>query len=360
MKRVRKTHPAAQLASMIMPIEASACHAVRHARLAGQRPARRAPRAAGRTTLALLLALSLALAALPSLTACGSEDAATPGSASNADGTTNGPAYEIPTMATAAFDASAATGENGAVIDTSSLAQGYVAASAESESRLKFQVIQGDMSYNYDLDGDGAPLVCPLNMGDGSYTFRVMQNTSGNNYVELYSTAADVTLDSEFEPFLRPNVFCSYTDQSACVAKAKELAAGATNEGDVMRAVYEWIVDNIAYDTEKAIALADATGYVPDPDSTIAQGKGICFDYASLAAAMLRSLGIPCKIITGYVSPDGIYHAWNLVYLNGSWVSAEVIVESNTWTRIDLTFAAAGGASGYVGDGTTYTDRYTY
>ena len=75
---------------------------------------------------------------------------------------------------------------------------------------------------------------------------------------------------------------------------------------------------------------------------------------------MLRSLGIPCKIITGYVSPDGIYHAWNVVYLDGSWISVEVNVESQTWTIIDLTFAAAGASQEYVGDGTAYTERYTY
>jgi len=34
-------------------------------------------------------------------------------------------------------------------------------------------------------------------------------------------------------------------------------------------------------------------------------------------------------------------------------------VESNTWSRMDLTFASGGSAS-LVGDGTDYTDRYTY
>ena len=99
---------------------------------------------------------------------------------------------------------------------------------------------------------------------------------------------------------------------------------------------------------------------MPNPDATLAEGKGICFDYVSLGAAMLRSLGIPTKIVTGYVSPDSIYHAWNLVYLDGSWKSVEVSVDPNTWTRIDLTFAAAGGSGKTVGDAKEYTDRYTY
>ena len=75
---------------------------------------------------------------------------------------------------------------------------------------------------------------------------------------------------------------------------------------------------------------------------------------------MLRSQGIPTKIVTGYVSPDNIYHAWNLVYLDGSWRSVQVSVEAGSWTRIDLTFAAAGGSERYVGDATEYTDRFIY
>ena len=186
-----------------------------------------------------------------------------------------------------------------------------------------------------------------------------MQNTGGSNYVEIAATTVDVSMASEFEPFLRPNVFCSFADDSACVQLARELAADAQNQGDVLRSVYRWIQDNISYDTGKAAELADATGYVPDPDATLESRTGICFDYASLAAAMLRSLGIPCKIITGYVSPDGIYHAWNMVYIDGEWISVEISVGPDSWTRIDLTFAAAGAGS-TVGDGTDYTDRYVY
>ena len=215
------------------------------------------------------------------------------------------------------------------------------------------------MSYNYDLPSDGSAIVAPLNMGSGSYRVRVMQNTSGNNYVELMGVTVDVALASEFEPFLRPNLFCSYDEASACVAKARELAADAANEGDVMRAVYTWVVDNITYDHDKAAEVSGTTGYVPDPDATLAAKSGICFDYASLAAAMLRSLGIPTKIITGYVSPDGVYHAWNMVYINGSWTTVGFHIDPDTWTRVDLTFAAA-GAGDTVGDGSSYTDRYTY
>ena len=71
---------------------------------------------------------------------------------------------------------------------------------------------------------------------------------------------------------------------------ANQLGEQASSETDAVARIYEYIKENIVYDYDKA--AGDVTGYVPDPDQTLSSGKGICFDYASLAAAMLRSQGI--------------------------------------------------------------------
>ena len=209
------------------------------------------------------------------------------------------------------------------------------------------------------MPNDGTPIVYPLAFGDGAYTFRIMLNTQGNNYVELYSTTASVSLESEFAPFVMPNVYCDFNEESSCVKKARELVANSTNEAEALEAICTWIVDNVSYDDAKAEQLKSAAGYVPNPDETLAIGTGICFDYASLGAAMLRSQGIPTKIVTGYVSPGNIYHAWIMVYIDGTWKSAQFSVSPNTWSRVDLTFAASGGGEN-VGDGESYTDRFVY
>lgn len=249
--------------------------------------------------------------------------------------------------------------EEGMEIDTSHMAQGYVVVRESSPSRLKFQVSKGEMVYNYDLPNDGSPTVYPVNMGDGNYLLRIMRNTDGNNYVEIASAEESITLESEYAPFLIPNQFCNYDEQSACVAKARELTAGASNQGEAVRSVCEYIVDNVTYDSDKAKVLTTTTGYVPNPDETLATGKGVCFDYASLGAAMLRSMGFPTKIITGYVSPGDLYHAWIMIYVDGSWKTGEFSVNPDSWSRVDLTFAAS-GSSEFTGDGTSYTERYVY
>ena len=74
---------------------------------------------------------------------------------------------------------------------------------------------------------------------------------------------------------------------------------------------------------------------------------------------MLRSQGIPTQIVTGYVEPGNVYHAWTMVYINGTWKTVQFDVKSKTWSRVDTTFASTGGSS-FVGDGTSYADRYIY
>ena len=162
----------------------------------------------------------LAVCAL--FSACGAGGAPTPSAPAQGTAEPVGQAggYQAPPMAESAFDAAAATGENDCLLDTSHLAQGYVAVSAVSEKRLKFQVVFGDVKYNYDLPGDGSPIACPLQSGDGEYTFRVMENVAGTQYSEKYARTEQVQLASELEPFLRPSCYVNYAAGDDCVALA--------------------------------------------------------------------------------------------------------------------------------------------
>lgn len=298
------------------------------------------------------LACLLAFGCVPALAACS-------GGAATEQGETSGPAWQAPAeVALSSYDPGALEGTSDAGIDASHAAQGYVCALGTSATRLKLVVGCDGQSRAFDLPADGAARAYPLTFGSGEYSFRIMENTEADRYVEVFAASADVELASEFEPYVRPNYYCDYDAASPVVARAREAAAGASNEGDVVRAVYRYVSGAITYDTDKAARLADATGYVPNPDATLSEGSGICFDYASLAAAMLRSLGIPCQIVTGMVEPENVYHAWNLVYIDGTWRSVEVSIEANTWSIIDTTFASAGMKDS--DEGLEYTPRYVY
>lgn len=282
------------------------------------------------------------------------DDAAKAGStAENAGG------YEAPEFKTAVFSEKNSEGNDDARVDLSHSSDGYFAIKVSSDTRIKLLVEKDGEKYIYDVVLDKVQIF-PFQLGSGSYKISIMKNIVDSKYSELYTTWADVSLDDEFGPFLRPSQYADYSEDSACVRKAAELAAQASDANGVVTNIYDFVCKNVVYDKEKAATVE--SGYLPVPDETMETGKGICFDYASLAAAMLRSQGIPTKIIFGYVGEgEDLYHAWNMYYTEESgWVAVEFEVKADEWNRLDLTFSANGEDSNFIGDGSNYLDVYQF
>ena len=258
----------------------------------------------------------------------------------------------------AVFRPEAAGGNEEVLVDVSSASLGYFGVWSSSDARLKMQVLMGEAVYVYDLV-NGETDFFPFQLGDGTYTIRIMKNIEGSKYFQLYACEAAVALTNELDPFLVRGQYADYSEASRCVQKARELAGEAKDVNDFISKVYSLVCGNVSYDYEKAATIR--SGYLPDPDETLNTHKGICFDYASLTASMLRSQGVPAKIIFGYVAPDDLYHAWNMFYTPESgWVTVEFQVSGDNWNRIDLTFSANGASSEFIGDGSNYMDIYEY
>lgn len=258
-----------------------------------------------------------------------------------------------------AFHIQKATKVEGGAVDLSAASQGYIAVRVKSGNRLKFQIINDDETYTYDLPSNGRVTVFPVNMGDGTYRFRLMRQVEGSKYTEAWSDSKSVTLADEYVPYLRPNQMSQYNDKSNCVSEAYKVTKSCKNDLETAGAIYEYLAKTITYDYDKAETVK--SGYLPDPDSTLRSKKGICFDYASLAAAMMRSQGIPCQVITGYLGADELYHAWNRFYLkNKGWLTVEIPADAKSWKRVDITAAAAGSKPKDLEDDQQYTTRYIY
>lgn len=68
-------------------------------------------------------------------------------------------------------------------------------------------------------------------------------------------------------------------------------------------------------------------------DDTLKTKKGICFDYAALMTAMLRSSGIPTRLDIGYAT--NIYHACISTYLDEQgWVDNVIKFDGKNWTMM--------------------------
>lgn len=253
---------------------------------------------------------------------------------------------------------------NSAVIDFSNAADGYVMVKWTEDGDVRLKVLvkgPGGTSYQYNLRPDGRYEAFPLSDGSGEYTVGVYKNVSGKEYAAMLSATFPAALSDEFAPFIRPNQYVNFDAHSAAVARAAELCADAPDNLARVERVYTFVVQNTVYDTAKAESVK--SGYLPDVDETLLSGRGICFDYASLMAAMLRSQGVPVKLVVGYTGE--VYHAWLSVWSEAEgWIEGQIYFNGAEWKLMDPTFASTGRGSErmreYIGDAANYEAKYLY
>jgi len=252
-------------------------------------------------------------------------------------------------------------GENGVSIDASHITDGYIMVRYTGKAaKAKVQITVPDGSvYTYTLLGDSYETI-PISSGSGKYQINVLEQAYDNMYALLFAADLEAELSDGFKPFLYPNQYVWFTADSNVVELARQQSEQSSGDLDYVTRVYHYVIENIDYDTAKAQSVS--AGYVPDVDAVLAEGKGICFDYASLMAAMLRCQGIPTKLQVGYSGQA--YHAWISVYIEeAGWIDKVIRFDGREWSLIDPTLAANNDAQAvrkYVGDGTNYTVKYSY
>ena len=117
---------------------------------------------------------------------------------------------------------------------------------------------------------------------------------------------------------------------------ATSITKGITDDYEKIFAISNWVSDNIYYDWD-----AYRTGRYGRTDAygTLESKRSVCQGYAELTAALIRSVGIPCKVVIGHALGasargkgwDGVdhaktNHAWNEAFVNGRWV-----IMDTTW-----------------------------
>lgn len=313
-------------------------------------------------------ALTLLLAALLLLSACAGVPAGEKGrvradaevlyreASANAGGTRTGrDVYGISSPGTCLEE------NEKAAADYSNACDGYVTVrAAETGKRFRLQLSKDGKTYSYYLK-PGEWEVFPLTEGSGSYKISVFENIQDDKYALVLSTTFPVEIPDEFAPFLLPNQYVNYMDSPVVAALASLLERDSETGLDKIGAVYDFVLDRMTYDKELAASVP--VDYVPDLEASLASGKGICFDYAALMAALLRLMGQPCKLVTGYAA--SAYHAWISVWTEETgWLDAVIFFDGEGWQRTDPTFADAGLSkkelAEYIGDGASYVEKYWY
>ena len=124
---------------------------------------------------------------------------------------------------------------------------------------------------------------------------------------------------------------------SETVALADELAAGVTSTYDVVRAYEGWLSANVEYDLDAP--LPDA-GEDAVHDFLFDSRLGFCEQIASALTIMLRTQGVPARLVTGYVpgSRDEVAGVFEVRASDAhAWV--EVWFPQTGWQAFDPTAA---------------------
>jgi hypothetical protein len=226
-------------------------------------------------------------------------------------------------------------------LDLSLLDTGYIFIKYNgSHDRLLFNLYQSE-------DEENLPIyVYPekkgwqgyaLPFGSGEYTLCTFAadaeaTTVEAKDVEQFTFSADF---SEEEPYRYRNAYSYYEEESLAVICAayvideeERIQERPLSDAEKAETVVRFIYENVAWDYQLLgqIDSGEQGFYFPDADITLSTQKGLCSDWSSLAAVMLKSQGLPTRLHDGTIlEPQGTgekiasYHTWLNVYYDGAW-----------------------------------------
>lgn len=140
------------------------------------------------------------------------------------------------------------------------------------------------------------------------------------------SSTAEPRLTAKVSPidmveYLKPNAYIQ-SDDPVIISTAEEVIG---NEDDVFKAakhLERWVAKNMQFDM----------GIVFAPSSEIFRNRrGTCMGYATLLATLARALGIPSRVVMGFVYSHGMFggHAWVEVLVGSLWIPLDAAIVSD-------------------------------
>ena len=130
--------------------------------------------------------------------------------------------------------------------------------------------------------------------------------------------------------FLLPSRYCPSDLMSE---QARQIVAGLDCGYAQVEAIRAWINRNIEYRYGVSDASTDAHG-------TLEAGIGVCRDFSHVGISFCRALGIPARMVVGYLhqlDPMDL-HAWFEAYVNGVWYTFDATQSEPRGGRVVLAY----------------------
>ncbi len=113
---------------------------------------------------------------------------------------------------------------------------------------------------------------------------------------------------------------------AALRAAAAELASSGEKGADLASAASGWVYRRMSYGFDRTAVHTTA-------GEALAEGQGVCQDYAHLMLALCRLLGIPARYVSGHLVGEGGTHAWVEVLLPAPGETVEILALDPTHDR---------------------------
>ena len=109
-------------------------------------------------------------------------------------------------------------------------------------------------------------------------------------------------------------------DNRAISGLAKDIAGGKNDALEIIALLAGWVYQNIEYDPGQGSNI--------NALETLKKRRGDHSAHTALFASLARSLGLPTRTCKGLLiqRSDGVYHSWNEVWVNGTWIPVDTTV----------------------------------
>ena len=145
-------------------------------------------------------------------------------------------------------------------------------------------------------------------------------------------SAKDSTIRKDY-----PELFLQNDISPRAEQLAKEIVGSAATSAEKVQRIRTWMTTNIAYNLT---AKDPGSGADPIDYLLFSSKEGSCTHFATTTAALLRSVGIPTRISTGFVAQEQPRFSQFVVRGKDAHAWAEVPLETGDWLPVDTTIGA--------------------
>lgn len=131
------------------------------------------------------------------------------------------------------------------------------------------------------------------------------------------------------------------SENSGIISIASEVTSGCETDYQRILALHDWVCGYLRYDMDSLKSDEIPPYYA---EEVVKNRTAVCLGFATLYAALCRSIDIPCNVVSGYalgigadkkwtestIASEEQNHAWNEVYIDGRWV-----IVDTTWDCVN-------------------------